>query len=243
MTNRRSVRTAAPRALVVALVLTGCAGTTPQPGPAATVGPTTAAATPAPGSPTTAEDTTARERSTTVRLTAIGDSLTGSDGDLAGGDFGPGTWLHHALGPADGGSVEWVGGWAVPGATTAVMRAQAVPRPDADVLVVLAGTNDIALGVPAEEIAANVEAIVATVGAPRVILASVPPIEWAPDLAPRHNADLEALAREHGWEFADVAADLRRGDGWAPGMSDDGVHPTEAGYAVLGRALREALLP
>lgn len=178
-----------------------------------------------------------------MRLTAIGDSLTGSDGDLAGDDFGAGTWLSHALGPGeDGRSVEWVGGWAVPGATTAVMRAQAVPRPDADVLVVLAGTNDIALGVPAEEIAANIEAIVATVGAPRVVVASVPPIEWAPDLAPRHNADLEALAREHGWEFADVAADLWRGDGWAPGMSDDGVHPTEAGYAVLGRALREALL-
>lgn len=235
MARRRSARTPAARALLAALALTGCAGTTtPETGPTTTP----------PGSPSTAGSATAQERSATVRLTAIGDSLTGSDGDLAGDDFGPGTWLSHALGPGeDGRSVEWVGGWAVPGATTDVMRAQAEPHPDADVLVVLAGTNDIALGVPAEEIGANIEAIVATVGAPRVIVASVPPIEWAPDLAPRHNAALEALAREHGWEFADVAADLRRGDGWGPGMSDDGVHPTEAGYAVLGRALREALLP
>ncbi|RPF26208.1 SGNH/GDSL hydrolase family protein [Georgenia muralis] len=242
MATRRSARTPAVRALVavLALVAGGCAGTaTPDSGTTMPeTGPTTTAP---PGS--SAGSATARERSTTVRLTAIGDSLTGSDGDLAGDDFGPGTWLPHVLGAGeDGSSVEWVGGWAVPGATTAVMRAQAEPRPDADVLVVLAGTNDIALGVPAEEIAANIEAIVATVGAPRVIVASVPPIEWAPDLAPRHNAALEALARGHGWEFADVAAGLRRGDGWVPGMSDDGVHPTEAGYAVLGRALREALL-
>src|SRR5690625_7579093 len=69
-----------------------------------------------------------------VRMVAVGDSITAADSpDFAAGDLGPGSWVWHVVGR----DVAFAGGWAVWGATTAVMAAGVEAR-DGDVLVVIA---------------------------------------------------------------------------------------------------------
>ncbi|MGY1652144.1 SGNH/GDSL hydrolase family protein [Geodermatophilus sp. SYSU D01119] len=172
-----------------------------------------------------------------VRLAAVGDSITQADGDVPAGVLGRESWLSTAA--TDG--VVFAGGWARPGATTADMLAAAGPV-DADVLVVLAGTNDPGAGLTEAETADNVRGIVEAVGVERVVLSAVPPRDEAPAVAVATNAALEVLAEEEGWTFADSAAGVRSGDRFAPGMATDGLHPSEEGAAVIGAALREAVL-
>ncbi|RBP65504.1 GDSL-like lipase/acylhydrolase family protein [Brevibacterium sanguinis] len=175
-----------------------------------------------------------------VRMAAVGDSITAADSiDLAGGRPGPRSWVSHAVGP----EVEFVGGWAEWGATTEQM-AHGVQGPlDADVLVILAGTND-AGWVGHERIGANLDRIAEEAGVGTVVLSSVPPIDSASRSAVELNAHLERFAGEQGWVWVDAAAALRddEGERFAPGMSDDGVHPTQQGARVLGEAIGEAVV-
>src|SRR4051794_36635513 len=91
-----------------------------------------------------------------LTVVAVGDSVTDADSaDFPAGVFGPGSWVS----TADRDGVDVIGGWAIKGATTAAMAAGAQPS-DADALVVMAGTNDVLQGIPWEQSAANIEAIV-----------------------------------------------------------------------------------
>lgn len=184
--------------------------------------------------------------SDTVTFAAVGDSLTKADtNNFPTGEPGPQTWVGHA--ETDG--VEFAGGWAEWGAPTSLMAANARPV-DADVLVVLAGTNDLAAGVPFEETAANISSIVAASAPERVIVSAIPPIDTGSALfrpgAARspddYNRRLEAYAAKQGWDWTDAAAGLRDGSHFLPGMSYDGVHFTEAGAKVMGEAFRAAIL-
>jgi lysophospholipase L1-like esterase len=170
-----------------------------------------------------------------VALAVVGDSISEADSyDFSAGVLGPGSWVSHATG--DG--VRFAGGWAVSGALTSQMARGARPVA-ADVLVVLAGTNDVASGLSFESCAVNLRSIVGTVGAPRVVVSSIPPIDFAPSFATTFNERLRELAGEAGWEFVDAMAGIRDGDGrFGPRMSFDGVHPTVEAARVIGRAIR-----
>ncbi|GAA4286187.1 hypothetical protein GCM10022262_05460 [Georgenia daeguensis] len=173
-----------------------------------------------------------------VRLAVVGDSITEADSpDFDAGRLGPQSWVHHAVG--DG--VVLAGGWARWGATTAQMAA-AVEPVEADVLVIVAGTNDVGSGEPAECTRDNLRRVAEVVGAQRVVLSAVPPIDAAPHLATELNVELEDLAAEERWEWVDAPAGLRQGGRFAEGMASDGLHPTEAGARVLGEAIREVVL-
>ena len=174
-----------------------------------------------------------------VTFAAVGDSLTEArSADFANGDIGSDSWVWHAA--TDG--LGFAGGWAVWGAPTSMMAANVQPV-DADVLVVLAGTNDVSLGVPFEQTAANIAAVVAVAGPERVLVSAVPPVDRAAGFeAPTYthsdyNALLEEFVRDRGWEWTDAAAGLRDGGRFLPGMSYDGVHLTEAGAKVMGEAI------
>lgn len=171
-------------------------------------------------------------------MAAVGDSLTEADSpDIDRGDPGPQSWVSYAIGS----DIEFVGGWASWGAPTQAM-ADAVDIPfDADVLVILAGTNDSGW-TPFEITAANIETIVKTADVEIVVLSSVPPLDGAPENAVQLNRQLEPLAEQNGWIWVDSAAGLRDGDQFADGMAYDGVHPTETGARVIGEAIREAIL-
>lgn len=170
---------------------------------------------------------------------AVGDSITDANSpDLPGGDLGTESWTTYVVAAG----FEFAGGWAEWGAPTSLM-ADSVTAYDADVLVLLAGTNDVALGRPFAESAANLDRIVATVGIDAVVVSSIPPMDALPDGAAQYNAQLESLAADRGWRFVDASAGLRTADGrFLEGMSYDGLHPTEQGARVLGEGIA-AVLP
>jgi lysophospholipase L1-like esterase len=122
------------------------------------------------------------------------------------------------------------------------MMADAVGPVDAEALVLLAGTNDVAFGMPFEESAANLDRIVEVVGIEDVVVVSIPPMDALPAGAEAYNERLDDLATDQGWRFIDASAGLRTADGrFDVGMSLDGLHPSAEGARVLGEAIATAL--
>lgn len=109
-----------------------------------------------------------------------------------------------------------------------------------DILVLLAGVNDILSGVPDAEVAANLRTIVEEVRRQspdaEVILQSIYPVAEGEDLyytgrIQAVNGRLEAMAEELGCRYADVYGALCTNDGRLDGRySDDGLHLNDAGY-------------
>ncbi len=116
------------------------------------------------------------------------------------------------------------------------------------VVVILAGTNDIAGNTgptTLAQIEGNLESMaqLARVNHTKVVLCSVPPslrYWWHPKL-PNPAGKIAALnrwlkayaAREH-YAYVNYYASMKdAADGFKPGLSADGVHPLPAGYAVM----------
>ncbi|KAA9150070.1 SGNH/GDSL hydrolase family protein [Microbacterium lushaniae] len=212
-------------ALVLVALASGCARTTGYPAPSSASPAATAPAAAA------AEDP--------VRMAVVGDSLSeGDSADFSGGDFGDRSWLPWALDER----VVFAGGWAVSGALTEAMAENVRPY-DADVLVILGGTNDLALGIDLRDTQRHLVEIADTASVERVVLVGVPPIDFAPDTVGPYNQALRELAAERGWEFADAAAELRAPDEtFREGLTWDGLHPTAEGARLLGEAIRAHVL-
>lgn len=117
-------------------------------------------------------------------------------------------------------------------------------------VVILAGTNDIACNegcVPLERIADNVVSMAELARANGIepILCSILPAKtywWRPDLdnAPAKigavNDRLRAYAAANGLQWVDYYTPLAAADGsLRPEYTDDGVHPTPAGYDAMRR--------
>ncbi|MGA2809267.1 MAG: SGNH/GDSL hydrolase family protein [Terracidiphilus sp.] len=115
------------------------------------------------------------------------------------------------------------------------------------VVVILAGTNDIAGNTGAmtvEQTEDNLASMadLATANHIRVVLCSVLPAfdyPWRPGLTPAPkilaiNAWMKAYAAEKGYVYVDYHAAMKdQRDGLPPNLSKDGVHPLPAGYAVM----------
>lgn len=173
-----------------------------------------------------------------VTLVVVGDSLTAGSQAMADGEIqGEGSWVPAALGDP----LVLGGGWAVPGATTGDMR-QGTPRVDGDVLVVMAGTNDIARGTAWEATRDNLLAITRTLRIGTVLVSAIPPSADRPDAATAYNEQVRQLTLEQGWTFVDPWDTAREGQGWVPGDSLDGTHPTQEVADEVGRTLRVAVL-
>ncbi len=167
---------------------------------------------------------------------AVGDSLTSGLGPADSLEVpGPNAWVHGET--VD--RLQRVGGWAYPGRVTEDMRAAVVPT-DADVLVLLAGTNDLIRGVPWERTAENLRAISATVGARQTLLVAVVPIDSMAEQRRTFNQRLVALAADAGWRYVDPWTSLAAGDRWLPGASPDALHPTPESAVVAGRSITDA---
>jgi lysophospholipase L1-like esterase len=123
------------------------------------------------------------------------------------------------------------------------------------VVVILAGTNDIAgntgpstLEMIQDNIASMAE--LAAANGIRVVLCSVLPVfdyPWKPGLEPAPkiialNAWIRDYAKAHGAQYADfhgAMADARQG--LPKSLADDGVHPNAAGYKVMGSIVLRAI--
>jgi lysophospholipase L1-like esterase len=137
------------------------------------------------------------------------------------------------------------GGWAVDGATTASMReGMASFTGEADHLVIMGGTNDLAIGATVGEIRSNVAAVARDVGAQRVTILAIAPYNYRPSEAMALNRSLRALAEHNGWSFLDPWVVLREADGtWSAEFLTDGIHTSVEGYAVAGREIAAHLVP
>jgi lysophospholipase L1-like esterase len=115
------------------------------------------------------------------------------------------------------------------------------------VVVILAGTNDIAGNtgpMTIEETEGNLASMaeLAAANGIRVVLCSVTPAfdyPWHPGLTPAPkilaiNAWMKAYAAQKGFVYVDFHSAMKdQRDGLPPTLSYDGVHPLPAGYAVM----------
>ena len=115
------------------------------------------------------------------------------------------------------------------------------------VVVILAGTNDIAENtgpMTMEESEGNLKSMVelATANHIRVVLCSVLPafdFSWTPGKAPALKIDalntwIKAYATEKGIVYVDYHTPMKdQRDGLPAKLSEDGVHPNPVGYAIM----------
>lgn len=177
-----------------------------------------------------------------LTFAVVGDSITADHAypDQVGRRIvGERSWVAFAQQPG----TAFVGGWARGGATTAQMLEGFTPVP-ADVLVMIAGTNDIKAGVPFEQIGQNMRSIVDVADVPRVIVSSVPPRNEFRESTLEYNAWLHDFVAEQGWGWIDGSRGLRDKDQpgrYADGLTYDGTHPSRDGAQILGSAVLAAL--
>ena len=114
--------------------------------------------------------------------------------------------------------------------------------PDAELLILMLGTNDLLQGADAEEAARRMERFLATVSGPEVLLIAPPPLcrgEWVSDetliaRSFRLAEEYRRLARDRGIRFLDAAD-------WDIPLTFDGVHFTEEGHRRFAEKLKEEL--
>jgi len=171
-----------------------------------------------------------------TRVAVVGDSNTEVDSPaFNAGQISPNSWVTQLL----NGGFEFAGGWAVGGSTSTAQAEGLAPVADVDVLLIMTGTNDLAFGLPFEETAAAIDAMVAKAPAGRVVLLAIPPrdIETGPTSA-EFNAALQTLAAQRGWDYFDGLESVRAPEGgFAEGTTIDGLHLSPEAEAAAGQAV------
>ena len=113
---------------------------------------------------------------------------------------------------------------------------------DADVLVVLAGTNDLDFGAAPDEIELGLTRIAAAARVDDVLISSIPPIDDQPQKTADFNVLLSKIAYRHDWSFVDAGSSVAQDDcQFRQGLSTDGVRPTAEGARIIGEAVRGVL--
>ena len=224
-------RQAPARTALAAVLLASVAGC----GPAGDDG---RAAVPAAAAESSDQVTASAQPAALTTFAVVGDSIT------AGGEVisdarvgGSASWVPAA---AEASGLTFVGGWAVPGATTEDALEAVVPE-DADVLVVMVGTNDVLRERPWEESAADLVGIAASAGERVVAAVTIAPSDERPDARRDFNAQLTELAVEQGWVLVDPWTDVESGDGFVAGTTTDGTHLTDEAAQLVGFRVGEQL--
>ena len=126
---------------------------------------------------------------------------------------------------------------------------------DPDYVVILAGTNDIALNngyISLENILGNIISMceLAKVHKIKPVLCSVLPADrykWRPELKPaediiRLNGMLKEYAKSKGYKYIDYHTPLKNeANGLSQELSPDGVHPNIDCYKIMEKIILEAL--
>lgn len=173
-----------------------------------------------------------------VTFSVVGDSIT------AWTTLEPG--LSSWVGTAHSARVLLAGGWAVSGATTSDMLAEVDTVPDADVLVIMAGTNDFLPEFPDWTLDASLQRITqiaADTGIEHVVLSAIAPNDFRQDRTNQFNAALQGLAERNDWTWIDPWPFVRAADGsYVVGVSLDGIHPSKQVEMRVGTILRGEIL-
>ena len=167
-----------------------------------------------------------------IRVAVAGDSLT------AHAD----SWRYQLNDPG----ITFTGGYARGGYTTGDVLKN-ISESDADVLVVMLGTNDVRHDIPVTTAEANIEKIVAVSHPAHVLLTYLPPSDGITDTWHGVHIDARygnlaysrafvALAAKHGWLIADPFTPWRSWNGaYYSRATLDGLHPSTAVFRP-GRA-------
>lgn len=174
----------------------------------------------------------------TVTFAAVGDSITALYAN-DGTPRGELSWVNWA----STSKVIHTGGYAESGMTSIEMWTNMVAPFTADVLVIMAGTNDVMKYVPTETSLTYIDDIIARSGIRTVVVSAIAPTDRDPAAALEYNAALAAHVNVHGWMFVDPWVQFRNPDGtWVAGCSYDQFHPTGATQSVVGSVLRDAIV-
>ncbi|PZO61455.1 MAG: hypothetical protein DI639_00420 [Leifsonia xyli] len=210
---------------------------TPAPAvPTATPKPAVPTATPKPTVPTATPKPTPKPTPSTISVTYAGDSLTAMDG----------SWMRQL----NDRTLTNIGGTAIGGATVPRILTNVSAR-DADVLVVMAGTNDIRYARSSTTITQNIGKVVHKVGARHVVIAAIAPSNVT-KYGKKHidrrkqgeilNRDLQNYALTNGYLFVDPwAADRQLNGGWPSNRTIDGTHPTVAMSKKVSVRMQQAI--
>lgn len=224
-------RQALVRTAVAVVVLASVFGCSPAGDDRRPTVPVAAAESSAPATPSA-------DRAVPRRFAVVGDSITAGGEAISDARVGgSASWVPAA---AESSGLTFVGGWAVPGATTEDALVSVVPD-DADVLVVMLGTNDVLQERPWEDSAADLAGIAAAAGERVVAVVTIAPSDLRPDARRAYNAELAQLAVEQGWVLVDPWTDVESGDRFVAGTSTDGTHPTDEAAQLAGFRVGEQL--
>jgi lysophospholipase L1-like esterase len=174
-----------------------------------------------------------------VTFAGVGDSVTNGDSvDFAGGNSGSLSWATYASSDAR----KFVGGFASGGAESDEMLARAVPVA-ADVLVVMAGTNDSGHSVPYDVINSNILGVVQGMNIDHVVICAIPPRDSDTEISSGFNAQLQEFVVAQGWTWVDPWAPSRDPEtgAWLPGLTSDGIHPVQTAAETAGGLIGEAI--
>ena len=114
---------------------------------------------------------------------------------------------------------------------------------DPDLVMLVAGTNDVLHGDPVEAVE-NIAAIHdhLTNAGVELVVGTIPPSNEEPALTEEYNADLTAWADREGVQVIDFWTPLANPDGtWQEEMNADPWHPSPAGARVMANAAQAAL--
>lgn len=137
-----------------------------------------------------------------------------------------------------------VGGYAHDGYTTTQLRERATET-DADVLVIMAGTNDLRRRhwspTDTDAVAGAIQKSRLRVGiaADDTVLLAIAPNSRRPKVTKQFNRWLKRYARAHGMRFSDPWRGMRAaGGGWARRADHtDGTHGSASAYELVGRRI------
>ena len=213
-----------PAAFAAAVILAGCASPAPV------------SETPAPvAAPAPVIEEIAPEPIALPPVTAApaGDSIT------AWGNGG--TWATYM----ESEDLVRVDGFAVGGANLASIAAQ-TPACNCDIVVTMAGTNDMGTArwaTPLGQRSASLVEIVVKSGARNALIVAVPPMNGGGPWVAEWNAEQARLAAFYGWGYIDPWGPFRAADGgFVPGTSSDHAHPTPVVQEQIGRILHDAII-
>ena len=124
-----------------------------------------------------------------------------------------------------------------------IPRRQVAFPSNADLILVMLGTNDLLQGASPEAAGERMEAFLAALDREKVLLLSPPPMvrgEWVSsdglvDASYRLSQVYRALSERLSVRFLDTAP-------WSIPMAYDGVHLTEVGHRIFAERLREELI-
>jgi lysophospholipase L1-like esterase len=166
----------------------------------------------------------------------------------------PGSWLDVMQNDDDRGLFNVIGGYAHSGWTTAEVAPYVPTATNADVLVMMLGTNDVNHQVPVSQSMTDLRALASKTGARHVVVIATPPNDitgggnYGTDRRVGNyefNRQLQIYAANRGWIYGDPWAQWRAIDNtWTAGATVDGIHPSttinERVERVIGMYIEQA---